>query len=124
MGKRRDIEGPIHRSILSLLERMFPDAVVHHSPNEFPGKGEMVKRALAKAKWNGMKPGYPDLIMHMGGASYAFEVKAEGGRTTDVQKALLERLQTQGVHCAVVRSQEDVCDALADWGVPLKGKIS
>lgn len=123
MSKRRDLEGPIHRSVLSLLESILPGAVVHHSPNEFPGKGEMVKRAIAKAKWNGMKPGYPDLIAHYKGDTMAFEVKAEGGTTSDPQKEIHEALRSQGVHVAVVRSQEDTIEALDEWGIEHRGQI-
>jgi len=123
MGKNRDIEGPIHRSVLELLERILPNAVVHHSPNEFPGKGKMVARAIAKAKWNGMKPGYPDLVCHHGGKTMAFEVKSPKGKLTDAQSALLERLKAQGVLVAVVRSQEDVQASLSEWGIETRGQV-
>lgn len=124
MGKRRDIEGPIHRSILSLLETILPGALVHHSPNEFPGKGEMVKRAISKAKWNGMKPGYPDLICHHQGRTFGLEVKPEGGSLSDYQKGVRDAFDANGIPYAVVRSKEDVFEALEEWGIEHRGQIS
>lgn len=120
MGKRIDHEGPIHRACLSYLETVLPGAIVHHSANEVPLKGKNVARALAKAKWNGMKPGYPDLICHYRGWTLAFEVKAEGGRMSKDQKAMQEAFGDQGVPYFVVREVGDVAKALVDLGIPTK----
>lgn len=123
MNKRTDREGPIHRACLQYLETALPGAIVHHSANEVPLKGKNVARALAKAKWNGMKPGYPDLICHYRGRTLAFEVKAEGGRMSEPQKAMQAAFGDHDVPYAVVRSTQDVREALIEWDVPFVEKI-
>lgn len=105
---RVDREGPIHRQVLGYLRAAYPGAVVHHSANEVPLRGRDVGRAIAKAKANGMVVGYPDLVMHWRGRTYAFEVKAPGNRPTDAQEAVHAALEAQGTAVAVVRSIEDV----------------
>jgi hypothetical protein len=123
MTKRRDLEGPIHRACLEYLERVMPGAIVHHSANEIPISGRNIKRAIAKAKWNGMKPGFPDLIVLYRGWTLGFEVKAEGGRMSGDQKAMQADFEAQGIPYSVVRSIEDVREALIEWGVPFVEKI-
>ncbi|WP_241649061.1 VRR-NUC domain-containing protein [Paenirhodobacter populi] len=113
-----DREGPVQRQILSHLRQRFPLAVVHHSANEIPLKGRDVARAIAKAKFNGMVPGFPDLACHLpGGVSVFFEVKAGKNGTSPAQDDVLARLQTLGHRAAVVRSVADVDEALTQWGI-------
>jgi hypothetical protein len=123
MGKRVDREGPVHRACLQYLETVLPGAIVHHSANEIPIRGRNAERAVAKAKWNGMKPGYPDLIAHYRGWTLGFEVKAEGGRMSPEQNAIRDQFEAQGIPYAVVRSIEDVREALNEWRVPFTEKI-
>lgn len=119
MTKRpyRSLELPIHRSILSYLRLALPRAVTHHSPQNFGVKGPDIARAVALAKSMGMVPGWPDLITIADGKVYAWEVKAEGGITSDAQKAVGAAMQANGAHWAVVRSIDDVRDYLREWGV-------
>ena len=124
MGKRVDREGPIHRACIAYLEAVLPGAVVFHPSNEVPLKGEAVKRAIAKAKWNGTRPGYPDIITHFQGTTMLFEVKAEGNYLTPAQKELRAQLEAQSIPYAVVRSTEDVAEALAEWGIEHRGEIN
>ncbi len=123
MAKRIDREGPIHRACLAYLETVLPGAIVHHSANEIPLSGEKVERAIAKAKWNGMKPGYPDLVAHYRGWTMGFEVKAEGGRMSKAQEAMQAAFQEQGIPYGVVRSIDDVRECLNEWRVPFTEKI-
>ncbi len=113
----RDVEGPIHRSILGHLRRLFPSAVIHHSANELPLKGKDVARAIAKAKHNGMVPGFPDLACYLpDGEALFFEVKAKGNSATPAQKSVIAQLQSLGFRAAVVRSVQEVDEALSHWG--------
>jgi hypothetical protein len=49
------------------------------------------------------------------GRFYAFEVKAEGGRVSDAQKAVGEAIIASGGHWAVVRSIDDVREKMEEW---------
>lgn len=117
-AKPRDIEGPIHRSILDYLRLTLPKAVIHHSANEIGLSGKAIERVIAKAKWNGMLVGFPDIIVITAGSpAIGFEVKAPGGYPSDAQKAVGAALQAAGAHWAVVRSTDDVRECLREWGV-------
>lgn len=117
-ASRRDVEGPIHRAILTYLRLTLPKAVVHHSANEVSLSGPAVARAIAKAKWNGMLVGFPDiLVIALGAPPMTFEVKAPGGHPSDAQKAVGAALQAAGARWAVVYGIGDVTACLQEWGV-------
>jgi hypothetical protein len=117
MGNR-DIEGPIHRSILAYLRLRFPKALIHHSANEMGLQGDAVARQIAKAKTNGMVPGFPDIMVIAGGGlTMFFEVKAPGGRLTPAQQAVHDHLRALGQLVAVVRSIDEVQAQLDQWRV-------
>lgn len=130
MKKRVDREGPIHRACISYLETALPGCVVYHPANEIPLRGGHVAKAIAKAKMNGTQPGYPDIICHWQGLTMLFEVKAEGGYLSKAQRAMRDRLEAQAIPYAVVRSVDDVAEALADFHdmmahpVPMRGIIT
>ena len=115
--RHRDLEGPLHRSILAWLQRVLPDALVHHSANEIGMKGGDVARQIAKAKWNGMMPGWPDLEVLTAQGPLFLEVKAPGGRTTEAQDAVHDKMRALGYRVAVVRGIDDTRAALAAWGI-------
>lgn len=118
---RVDKEGPIHRSILNHLRARFPGAVVVHAANEVPLAGKNVARAIAKAKWNGMLPGFPDLAVFLPqGECVLFEVKAPGGAIQPSQKSILKQLSELGFRNAVVRSVADVDACITEWGLDLQ----
>lgn len=118
MGNR-DIEGPLHRAILAFLRLRFPAALIHHSANEIGLSGPAVARQIAKAKSNGMMPGWPDIEVinwaHM--PVLFFEVKAPGGSITPAQRHVHEQLDKLGHKIAVVKSIDDVQAKLAEWGI-------
>lgn len=124
MPKRADIEGPIHRSILSYLGLALPDAIVMHSPNEqsmsaFDPKAAAISRG--KAKGLGMVSGWPDLqVMLPGGQVFFIEVKAPKGLLSETQKAVHSRLRAAGYAVGVARSIADAQELLAAWGVKTK----
>jgi hypothetical protein len=114
----RDVEGPIHRSVLAFLRVTLPGAVIHHSPNEIGVQGKDIARAIAKAKHNGMLVGFPDILVIWRGQVWTFEVKARGRGLTDEQASVGESIIAQGGKWAVVRSIEDVAICVAAWGGP------
>jgi len=103
----RDREGPIHRAVIDFLRLSLPGAVVHHSANEIGLQGLDVARQIAKAKWNGMLPGWPDIEVFHAGRVLLIEVKAPGNGLTPAQAECHERLRDQGFAVHVVRSLDD-----------------
>lgn len=52
--------------------------------------------------------GIPDIIACVGGRFYAFEVKTETGKPTDLQKATIQKILKAGGVAVVVRSVDEV----------------
>lgn len=119
MPKKRDIEGPIQRSIVKWLRAAMPDAIVHHSKNEIKKSGRQFMLEMSQAKARGMLPGFPDLIVlpFSNVGAFFLEVKAPGGTVQPNQKGIHEHLESLGYRVAVVRSIDDVRDCLNRWGI-------
>lgn len=113
MSKRIDREGPYHRAILRHLHMRLPGAVIHHSPNEFPGKGDAIARAIAKAKKNGMVVGFPDLVVFWRGQVALIEVKAPGGKLSASQVVVSEQFAGNGFSVHVITDPDEAA-AIAD----------
>jgi hypothetical protein len=125
MAKRVDRENPIQRAIIAYLRAvMIGEPIIAHVANEIGISGPAAARQIAKAKFNGMLPGFPDLIVlpfERVGPMF-FEVKAEGNYTTDAQKAVHADMERLGYRVAVVRSIDDVRQYLDLWGVYRKDR--
>ncbi|WP_411956866.1 VRR-NUC domain-containing protein [Paracoccus homiensis] len=121
--RRADLEGPIQRAVVDRLRFELPGAIVHHSPNEVPLDGDDVRAAIAKAKRNGMVPGFPDVVVVLAcrPVTLFFEVKADGGRETKAQRELREAATSAGHLWAVVRSQTEAVACLDAWGINRRG---
>lgn len=119
MGKRVDREGPVQKAIVDYLRSVMPWAIVHHCKNEINKRGQHIQIELANAKRKGAVTGFPDLLVlpYANIGALFFEVKAEGNYATTEQKAVHEQMRDLGYRVAVVRSIDDVRDALAEWGV-------
>ena len=115
--KRIDRENPIQRSIIAYLQHVLPGCLVHHSANELGLSGPAAARQIAKAKHNGMLPGFPDLVCAYNGGVMFLEVKAEGNYLTPNQRAVHDTFTALGHRVAVVRSIDDVTELLGKWGV-------
>lgn len=124
--KKRDLEGPIHKAILQYLHTQYPDALIHHSPNEGVRGGKRGQIDGARRKAMGQLPGFPDLIMYWRCYLWAFEVKSPQGRVSDDQKATGALIEANGGRWAVVRSVDDVQAAIKEWHKrgPLSGLAS
>jgi len=117
-AKRRDLEGPLHRSILHLLEMVLPpDAIYHHSPNELDMAGPEAARQVAKARKLGTKPGWLDIEIIWQGRAYFLEIKNPNGRLSDAQRELHPKLIRAGAAVAVVRSVTEAEATLKSWGL-------
>lgn len=114
-AKRAQPERLIHLAVLDYLRLALPGALIHHSPAEVGITGPEIARAIAKAKHMGMVVGYPDLTAFWRGQFWAFECKAEGGRPSDAQTAVGAVIEANGGRWAVVRSVDDVAEAIREW---------
>lgn len=101
-------EAPIQRAIINYLRLALPGAVVAHVPNAIAIRGKDAAKATARAKREGMVPGFPDLICIHGGKTWLFEVKAPGGALSKSQKALHPLIEAQGVPVHVVKGVDQV----------------
>ena len=61
--------------------------------------------------------GVPDIICSYKGRFIAFEVKTEKGRATELQEATIKKINKAGGTALIVRSVQDVKDAIRNLGV-------
>lgn len=61
--------------------------------------------------------GIPDIICSYKGRFIAFEVKTENGKATELQKAMIEKINKSGGIALIVRSTQDVKDAIRNLEV-------
>ena len=90
-----------------------------HVPNGAVLAGDKAARGrqMNRLKEQGLKLGFPDLIAFAPKGQIGFiEVKSEGGRVSDEQKACHEWLICLGHKVSVCRSVEDVAETLELWG--------
>lgn len=116
--KRVNREGPLHKAILAHLRAVMPaGAVIHHSPNSIGLSGDRIMRQIVSDRSMGTVKGFPDLMCLLPGPRvWMFEVKAAGNYPDSDQRALHDALRDLGCMVAVVRSIEDVDEAIKMWG--------
>ncbi len=84
MTRRNQPEAALQRSVIQHLTwRARPGAFFFHVP--LGGYRTYVEAAILKGL--GVVAGTPDVIVLKGGATYALELKAEGGRLSETQRA-------------------------------------
>jgi hypothetical protein len=110
-----DREGPIHRACLQYLRLRLPGAIIHHSPNSLSLKGSEIARQIAKAKFNGMVVGFPDLLVCFNERTLFVEVKAGSNGLTPEQKQFRDAAKENGMHFVVVRSVDELAAAVEEW---------
>lgn len=112
--KPRDLETPIHVSILQYLEMCVPNSIVAHIPNG----GQRSAAAGAFMKRLGTKAGMPDLMLMVApGRTIFFEMKATNGYASPSQQAMAQRMQMLGFSIALVHSIDETKNALKALGV-------
>lgn len=116
-GARETGKGGVHRAVVALVRRAYPQAEVMHLENETFGRLSQAQAAAKRA--DGMRLGAPDLITAWpGGKIVWLEVKRErGGKTSDLQNDCHARLRGMGFHVAVVRSVDEAKAAFQAAGV-------
>ena len=114
-------ESVIQESIvkyLSMICRQY-EFLFFSVPNESITSGKTGKdfgRAIALKKM-GVLPGVSDLVLGHNGKMYCLEVKNEKGRQSDRQKNFENWCADCGIPYVLVRSVDDVHEALKEWGV-------
>lgn len=114
-------ERQVQRGILALCGRVFPSAIIAHVPNgSHLSGGEAARcRQMGALKGDGLKVGFPDLIVIWNYGVGFLEVKRPKlGRTSDVQHAMHTALRERGQRIAVVTSAEEAQAVMGEWGVP------
>lgn len=117
-GRPRDVEGPIHRSVTRYLRATLPHAwLVVHAAN----KPRSLQQG-AREKALGALSGWPDLQIlgpgPDGPSCWFLEIKAPGGKLSEAQRQVIDRIVDAGFPCRIVRSVEDAREAVQDWGLP------
>jgi hypothetical protein len=117
MTRRAQPEQALQRAIRDWLAIRGFDSV--HVPNgsKLAGTPQQRARAGARLKADGLRPGFPDLLVYgSGGRIGHIEVKAPGGYQQPTQRRCQEWLLSIGHRYAVCRSTEDADAALVSWG--------
>lgn len=117
MRAAKPLEKHIQRSVLAYLRAHGIDAV--HVPNGSALAGGPKERAMQvnALKANGMRPGFPDLVLIASQGRVGFmEVKREGEKQSEAQIHWQGALTFLGHKYAVVRSIEDAAETLQEWG--------
>jgi hypothetical protein len=99
--------------VLHLTVRAVPGLLWWHTPNGgYRNAGEAGRfRAL------GVKAGVPDLLALHGGRLFALELKAERGRVSQAQEAMLADLEAAGATVAVAYGLDDALATFVRWGL-------
>lgn len=109
-------EDAIHIALIRWLAYQHPAIAprVHHSPNG----GWRTKATAGRLKAQGVRPGFPDLILpqRRGGFSgLAIELKSATGRPTPEQLDWLDWLAAQGWQAVVCKGFDAAKDTLAAY---------
>lgn len=119
-------ERQVQRAILAMARRCFPDVLLHHSPNgaHLAGSGTSRFKQAGALLGDGMKRGWPDLIVLWAGGIAFLEVKrAKGSTVSPEQKAILELIGGMGWPTAIVKSVDDAHAFLKAAGAPCVGEL-
>src|SRR5262245_24158001 len=117
--RRRRPEQQVQKALIEHLRlRGAPGLVFLHPANG--GARSAIEGAIFKSL--GVVPGAPDLLLWHAGRSYAIELKANGGRVSDAQADMLERLGKAGVATAVCHGIDQALAALETWKL-LRGTL-
>jgi hypothetical protein len=117
--RRARPEQTIQRSVLAhIAER----AVDHMYAFAVEGGGFRRPVEAAILKGLGIVPGIPDLIIIHEGRCFALELKADGGRLSEVQKASHAALRHAGATVAVAHGLDAAIRQLEEWNL-LRGRV-
>lgn len=123
-----DLEEPFQIETASLLDLVLPkpDAYWFHVPNQSQFHGKDLRRVLAgeRFKKQGRKAGVPDNCVIWNGKAHFVELKSKTGKASPAQKVVIPALEAAGSPVVIAYSLEEVIDALATWGIPLRATLA
>jgi len=107
-------ETAIQIDIVDYLRKVLPpSAIVHHSKNEGNRGGHKGLLDGVRNKRMGVEAGFPDIAVYLPAKRVVFfEVKNATGRATRTQQYMWQRLKSLGFDCGLVRSIDEVRNAL------------
>jgi hypothetical protein len=118
--RRRQPEAAIQRSIVQhYRQRAAPGVFMFSVPNG--GARSPVEAAIMKS--TGTTAGVPDTIWIKDGQVSAIEIKAEGGRATEIQLATIAAMEAAGAYCCIAEGLGAALACLEAWGL-LRGRAS
>lgn len=123
-----DLEEPFQIETASLLDLVLPKpgAFWFHVPNQgqFTERSVRTIRAGARFKKQGLKAGVPDNCVIWNGKAHFVELKSKTGTASKAQKVVIPALEAAGSPVVIAYSLEEVMDALAAWGIPLRATLA
>jgi hypothetical protein len=117
--RRQRPEAEIQRALIGHLAVRAVDHLYAFAV-EAGGYRRPVEAAVLKGL--GVVAGVPDLIVIHEGHTYALELKADGGRLSEVQKAAHVALRRAGATVAVAYGLDAAIKQLEDWHL-LRGRV-
>jgi hypothetical protein len=112
--RRRSPEATIQSAVFAHLRaRGAPGLFAFHPANG--GYRKPVEAAILKGM--GVVAGVPDVIIIHAGRCYALELKAEGGRPTEIQLATIAAMKAAGALCAIAVGLDAALATLEGWGL-------
>lgn len=116
---RKYDEDKLQASIVQAYRNLF-DCIIFAVPNG----GNRNPREAAKLKWTGVLAGVPDLVV-LGdqGRTLFIECKAEKGRESPEQSALMDRLWARGFTVHTVRDLETAIAVGRSFGLAPKAPV-
>lgn len=113
------LERPVQRSILDLIDALGLEAAAVPNGANLAGKALNRARLMKEMKKDGLRPGFPDLIVmgRKAGQIGMLEVKREiGGRLSKEQKGWRDFFREAGHPWACVSSVDEAHAAIKAWG--------
>jgi hypothetical protein len=112
--RRRRPEDTIQRAVLQhLAVRPAGELFAFHVANG--GRRLPIEAAILKGL--GVKAGVPDLVIIKAGHTYALELKAPRGRTSDAQADTIQAMQRAGATVAVAVGLDYAIARIEGWGL-------
>lgn len=115
--KRRRPEQALQREVVRYLALVLDRSVFFFHPAN-GGYRTPIEASMFVAM--GVVAGVPDLILVHKGQTYGIELKAEGGRLTDIQRETHGRMRKAGTKIAIAKSLDEVIGLVRSWELPTR----